>query len=168
MSHYYCPKPKNERQSGFTLIELTMALAVGSLIMTAAAGTLFQVWNSNLRNTAHMMAIKQIENALHFLTRDVQMAQTVQTAGLPPGTVLRLSWVSWDGQNDEVDYTWSSANHTLTRTGSQDGVAQVVAYSVTSAPSFSFTDPTVTADLTCTVQGISEERLVQIARATGS
>ena len=162
-------KSNTKGQLGFTLIELTVAIAVGSLILAAAATTLYQMWNNNMRNTAHMIAIKQIENCLHFLVRDVQMAQTVQTTGLPSGVVLRLGWESWDGSTNWIDYTWASDNQSLSRIRSQDGISTVVAYSVYPAPVFSSANnPKVTADITCTVQGISEERSVQIQRRPGS
>ena len=49
-----------------------------------------------------MLAIKQVENAVHWLSRDVQMAQSVELAQVgtdsPAGTLfpLTLAWTDWE------------------------------------------------------------------------
>lgn len=155
-------------QAGMTLIELVVAMGVGSIILSAAGATLYQIWSNNMRNTAHMLAVKQVENALHFVTRDVQTAQTVQTNGLPSGEVLRLSWVGWDGLSRDTVYSWNSVSHVLTRTYSVDSSSTVVAYSADPAPTFSMVDGQVEVSLTCTARGAQETRVVQIRPRTGS
>jgi prepilin-type N-terminal cleavage/methylation domain-containing protein len=151
-----------------TLIELVVAMAVGSIILSAAGSTLYQIWSNNMRNTAHMLAVKQVENALHFVIRDVQTAQTVETTGLPSGEVLRLSWVGWDGLSRDTVYSWNTASHVLTRTYSVDSSSTVIAYSADPAPTFSMVDGQVVVSLTCTARGAQETRVVQIRPRTGS
>jgi prepilin-type N-terminal cleavage/methylation domain-containing protein len=160
-------------ETGFTLIELLVALAVSGIIMSATGATLYQVWKNNTQNTTHMMAVKQIENALHFITRDVQMAQTIETSGLPTGEVLRLSWVSWESTSTSVVYSWNSVNHTLTRTKSDEGITTTVAYAVEQAPVFTpspYTEDsqTLTVNITCTVQDVDETRVVDIVPRPGT
>lgn len=162
-----------KHEYGFTLLELVVAMAVGGIIMSAAGATLYQVFNNNTKNTSHMLAVKQVENALHFITRDVQMAQTIETSGLPSGQVLRLSWISWESTNTYVVYSWDAVQHTLTRTRSDDGVTTTVAYAVEQAPVFSpspFTESsqTLTVNLTCTVKDVDENRVVEIVPRPGA
>ena len=162
-------RPPKYGQLGFTLIELVMALLVGSLIMAAAGSTLYQVIANNRRNTAHMLAVKQVENALHFLVRDVQMAQTINTT--PPGDeVLSLTWLTWGAANNEIVYSWDPSSHRLTRTQSIDGASNTVAYSVDPKPSFSLPDGPggrVVINMTVGVQGAQENRVVEIVPRSG-
>jgi prepilin-type N-terminal cleavage/methylation domain-containing protein len=155
-------------QTGMTLIELVVAMGVGSIILGAAGSTLWQVWDNNMRNTRHLLAVKQVENAMHFLVRDAQMAQTVETTGLGPGEVLRLAWVGWDGSSEETVYSWDATKHLLTRTHSVDGSSTVVEYSADPQPTFSVVNKQLLVSLTCTVQGTQETRVAQITPRTGS
>jgi type II secretory pathway component PulJ len=146
-----------------------MAMAVGGIIMAGATATIHQVVSNNSRNAAHMMAVKQVENALHFMVRDVQMAQRIQTTGLPVGQVLRLTWVTWDGAvSNNVTYAWDSIRHTLTRTRSDGNVTTTVAYSIDPQPTFSVAGANLTVDLTATVQDARESRRVKIVARPSS
>ncbi len=155
-------------QSGFTLIELTMALLVGGMIMAAAGGTLYQILSNNTKNTARMLAVKQVENAMHFLVRDVQMAQTIETTGLGFNEVLRLTWREWDSSLAQVVYNWNPADHHLTRTQSVDNVTSTLAYSIDPRPIFlPGSGGTVSVNMTASVQGARETRVVKIGPRTG-
>jgi hypothetical protein len=47
-----------------------------------------------------------VENAVHYISRDVQMSQTITpTTPDPDGFPLTLTWVEWDGTENEVVYT---------------------------------------------------------------
>jgi prepilin-type N-terminal cleavage/methylation domain-containing protein len=152
-------------QYGFTLIELTMAMAVGGIIIAGATATIHQVMSNNSRNAAHLQAVKQVENALHFLARDIQMAQTVQTTGLGTNEVLKVGWVTWDSASNQVTYSWNAVDHKLTRTASVDNVTSTVAYSVNPGPVFSphpWAGGQVTISMTAAVGGASESRVVAV------
>ena len=155
-------------QSGFTLLELVVALGVGSLILTASVMTLEQLWSNHSRNLAHMRAVKQVENALHILQRDVNMAQTVETTGLGANEVLRLTWMKWDSTRSQVVYRWDPVDLRLTRTLSPDNVTTTVAYPVEPQPVFTTVDRTLVVDVTSRVQNTSETRVVEIVQRAGS
>jgi prepilin-type N-terminal cleavage/methylation domain-containing protein len=153
------------RQLGFTLIELVMSMAVGGLVMAAATATIQQMLSNNSKNAAHMQAVKQVENALHFLARDLQMAQTVQTSGLGANEVLKVSWVTWASASNQVTYSWNAVDSRLTRTASVDNVTSTVAYSVNPRPVFSpqpWAGGEVTISMTASVRGASESRVVGV------
>jgi prepilin-type N-terminal cleavage/methylation domain-containing protein len=151
-------------QSGFTLIETMIAVGIASLIGVGGTATVYQIFSNNAQNTAHMVAVKQVENALHFLARDVQQAQTIQTTGLTGNDCLKLSWVAWDNSQHTVIYSNSSGK--LTRKyddGSTTTVAQYIA-SLTPSPK-PYVDGTLSVTITCTVNGwrqSTETRTLQV------
>ncbi len=91
-------------QRGFTLIELMIAVAIGSLVTGAATMTISQVFTGSARSSNHMIAVRQVQNAGYWVSRDAQMAQTVVTTGAT-GFPLTLTWIEWDGTVNEVTYT---------------------------------------------------------------
>jgi prepilin-type N-terminal cleavage/methylation domain-containing protein len=158
--------------SGFTLIELVMALAVSGILLSAISASLYQVFTNSQKNTAHMLAVKQVENAVHFLVRDVEMAQHVRTSGLDTGEVLELSWTDWEAVETVITYSWDSTNHTLIRDHSRDGTSTTIAYAVVNAPvispqPFTASDQKLLINITCTVAGHNEERALEIAPRPG-
>jgi prepilin-type N-terminal cleavage/methylation domain-containing protein len=91
-------------EKGFTLIELLVALAVTGVIAGIMGMAIFEVFDVNARSTARMTAVKNVENAVHWITRDAQMAQVVNT-GLPSGFPLTLTWVEWNDTSNNVTYS---------------------------------------------------------------
>jgi len=93
----------NKGQRGFTLVGWLMAIVVTGIISGGITMTIFQVFDQNARSTAHMTAVKQVEHAVHWISRDAQMAQTVETTGLD-GFPLTLTWVEWNNDVHRVAY----------------------------------------------------------------
>ncbi len=112
------PKVINRNQRGFTLIEVLAATAITGLIGVGIVAAIFQVLNVNALSTNHVTVLKQVESALHWLSRDAQMAQTVQPSG-ESGFPLSLSWVEWDNTKHQVSYTLE--NSKLYRSHSVNG-----------------------------------------------
>lgn len=79
------------RQSGFTLIETIIALTIAVIVVTAVTITAFQVINGSARSNNHMTAVREVQNAGYWVSRDVQMAQIV-TLGASSGFPLTLEW----------------------------------------------------------------------------
>jgi len=93
--------PKNQR--GFTLIEVLIAVAIGGAIAGAGSMATRQVITETVRNNNHEIAVRQVQNAGHWVTRDTQMAQSV-LVGDEDGFPLTLTWQDWDeDEEDEID-----------------------------------------------------------------
>jgi prepilin-type N-terminal cleavage/methylation domain-containing protein len=85
----------HKKQSGFTLIEMTVAMAITGVLGVVIFTSLLQLRNVNDANNARMSAVKQVENALFYLNRDTQSAQTITPDG-SNGFPLTLSWKEWE------------------------------------------------------------------------
>jgi len=98
----------HKNQRGVTLIELAIAIGITGSIMAGVSNGIFQIITINADSNAHMMAIKQVENALHWIGRDAQMAQIVETTDDPDPDVdkfpLTLRWTDWDNVDNVVEY----------------------------------------------------------------
>jgi prepilin-type N-terminal cleavage/methylation domain-containing protein len=109
-------------QRGFTLLELIIAVAITGAIAGGITMSIFQTFDYDARGKARMIAVKQVENVVHHMIRDVQMAQEVQTAYPDPdgdGFPLTLEWIEWDNTENEVVYDKASGE--LIRSHSVDG-----------------------------------------------
>lgn len=114
------------RQSGITLLELLIGLAISGLLGAGIVTALIQLENVNSIDNARMISVKQVENVMHYLDRDVQMAQKVEING--QGYWIKLSWTIWDtNEIIQVKYIYDSNQKTLSRSYSEDGGAATVA-----------------------------------------
>ena len=89
----------NKNQRGFTLIELLVAIAISSLITSGLTLTIFQVFSGNARNSSEMTVVRQVQNAGHFISRDVLMAQV-----MAPAEVITVSWDQRSEGLENTDY----------------------------------------------------------------
>jgi prepilin-type N-terminal cleavage/methylation domain-containing protein len=98
-------------QSGFTLVELLVAIAITGVIIIAISTAVFQVVAGNIQNSNQMTATRQVQQVGHWISEDGQMATTASSADDPETTnfieKLTLTWTeytSWKSEPlDEVD-----------------------------------------------------------------
>ncbi len=96
----------NRNQLGFTLMELTIAMAISGIITGAVTMTIFQVVDSSGRTSAHMTAVRQVQSAGYWVSHDVLMAQDLvladESVDDPDGSrfPFTLTWSDWT--NNEV------------------------------------------------------------------
>lgn len=94
-------------ENGFTIIEMIMAIAIIAMIGLAANMTIFQVINGTGRSNSHMTAVRQVQNASYWISRDAQMAESVITDNLSPTDFIVLTWT-------ERDYGSGDTYHSIT------------------------------------------------------
>jgi prepilin-type N-terminal cleavage/methylation domain-containing protein len=67
-------RPFKRQAPGFTLVELLIAIVIVAIILPILAISVFQVMVVSAADRNRMDTIKQLENALHWINRDAQMA----------------------------------------------------------------------------------------------
>jgi prepilin-type N-terminal cleavage/methylation domain-containing protein len=129
---------------GMTLIELLIALAIGSMISIAALMAVNQILVQSPRARNHIFATNQAQAAGYWIDRDGSCAQVITPTPnlftVSTGTPLVISYVSWDATRTTITYTVDTS-HRLQRqvsvinerTGSVISSGQTqVAYSIAS------------------------------------
>ena len=97
-------KQKKGNQKGFTLIEILIAVAIAGLVVAAAAGAIVQLMQSS-DTTAHMLAVRQVQQAGYWLSTDALQAQNVTGCTNGDDFPLTLTRASWNGsQNITITY----------------------------------------------------------------
>ena len=94
-------------EKGFTYVELIVAITIMALASGAAAIATFQVLKGTERNNNYMTAVRQVQNAGYWISRDAQMAQSVTADNLIAPDFLILTWT-------ETDYTDDPTYHSVT------------------------------------------------------
>ena len=93
-------------QSGFTLVELIIAIAITSIITVGLLMTILQLWGGHARASGEMIVVRQVQNAGYWISRDAQMAQYVDpdlelddSLGFP----LTLTWYQYAYDPEDPD-----------------------------------------------------------------
>jgi prepilin-type N-terminal cleavage/methylation domain-containing protein len=112
------PRRLLRQQAGYTLIEMVMVIAIMGILTVAVNQAISHAVRISSHGADSMTAIKQVENALHWLNIDVQQSRTIEPE-LGDGFPLSLSWIDWDGSVHDVTYTIDGSD--LKRSVSTDG-----------------------------------------------
>jgi type II secretory pathway pseudopilin PulG len=165
-------------QIGFTLIELILGMVLYSLLGGGIITAISHINRVNDASSARITAVKQVENALFYINRDIQMAQNIETDG--EGFWMKMNWTTWD-DNDLYEETYIFEDEIITRRESINGditlqqplAAHISAVSVT-APNLTTTPPEKAWTIEITATAASghrqdiETRRMQIVPRPGS
>ena len=162
----------SNRPKGFTLIELVIAIAIMAVIGTVLASTVTQLFVVQAADKNRMEAVKQVENALHYINRDIQMSSPVLSAytSTESGFPLRIIWTDYtdDPTNHTVIYTITGSN-VLERSESIPGrpaiITRIADNIDPAASNYSFDGVVLTVNLTSSVSGLksaSETRTLEV------
>jgi prepilin-type N-terminal cleavage/methylation domain-containing protein len=66
-----------EEDSGFTLIEIMVALAINSIVLMLAGGGLVAIMNANQRSQMEISARLELEQALAFMSDEIKMSRQI-------------------------------------------------------------------------------------------
>jgi len=160
-------------QNGFILIEMIAVIAITGLITAVIAGTVSQVFISSAQSTARMIAVKQVESAVHWISRDARMSQMVLPGG-GSGFPLKLFWKEWNNTTNNVSYTLQNGelfrNHSVnSSTPRQTVIARNINTDIGMTDCYS-DNGMVVLKLTASVSGFrptSETRVVKIIPRPG-
>ena len=95
----------HKNQKGLTLIELLVVLPIIGIIVAAASGATIQVIQSSAAS-AHMTALRQVQTAGYWVSRDALQAQEAPYVPAYPGFPFTLTWTdSDDGEEHQVIYS---------------------------------------------------------------
>jgi len=70
-------------ENGFTLIEMVIAVAITGIIGLGTATSTYHVMIHGSRNADATSASQHVLNAIHWISRDVQMAQSLGSRSVP-------------------------------------------------------------------------------------
>lgn len=147
-------------QKGFTLLELLVALGVGSVLLTGIVLSIHNtVWGTD-RSNSHVVALADINHAVLSLKKNIQMAQDTDLIdGDPiPKNSVTLTWTDYTGFDESDDKT-HYVTYTLSGTQLQrdyDGTMSIVARNITSL-GFTRNDRIVTTNITATGPEIAQQ-----------
>jgi prepilin-type N-terminal cleavage/methylation domain-containing protein len=164
-------------QRGFTLIELIIAIAIAALITGGISAAIMQILTINVRDSNHMIAVRQVQQAGKEVSKDTLQAQSVNATTPSQGFPLTLTWTEWGtNQTHTVNYTLEDMSGGLKKlqrkhfdSALNSTTTTIVAEYISSAsfvklPSAVVYDFTVTA----TVGDQSETRIYEIEPRPGS
>jgi prepilin-type N-terminal cleavage/methylation domain-containing protein len=90
-------------QSGFTLIEMIIVIAIVGIIAGGIAAVVFQVFDVNGRSVVHMTAVKEVEDAAHWIIAMPRWhkCERNSTRRFP----AYAGMVEWDNTSNDVTYS---------------------------------------------------------------
>lgn len=144
------------RQKGFTLLELLVAIAVGTVLLTGSLLSLHQVLLGTTRSRSQVTVLADVNQAALAVKKDLFMTQTTNlTDGNPvPQSSVTLTWVDYTGFESE-NYTTHTSIYTLSGTNllrNYDGVTSIVGRHITSI-GFTRNDRVINVIITAAVSG---------------
>ena len=77
-----------QRQSGLTLVELMIAIALAGIVTAGITMLISNVFATSARTSNHMTAVRQVQHAGKQVSQDILMAQAVDTES----EFLKLTW----------------------------------------------------------------------------
>jgi len=154
----------NKNQSGVTMMELVIAIAISGVIIGAITSALFQVVETSASTNNHMIAVRHVQNAGYWVSLDALMAQQepviVENAGQLES--ITFTWTEWNTNIvHQVVYTFTGSGlRSVQRDHSENGVITktgiIAEYIDPANTSCQFVDGKLTLTVTAAVGGGSQ------------
>ncbi|MCX6010171.1 MAG: prepilin-type N-terminal cleavage/methylation domain-containing protein [Chloroflexi bacterium] len=120
-------------EKGFTLVELLVALSIAAFVTAAASMTIITMMRLTPKTNNWAIALRQVQNAGYWISRDVQMSQGEIDIYPDPDTFLTLT-VPYESEGEilpkEIDYRFGdiSGERWLIQTDSTGGQTAIAQY----------------------------------------
>lgn len=154
------------------MIEMLIAIAISSAIGGGILLSIYQTSSYQAMDRARMNCVKNLENAIHFIVQDAQMAHSITPDAAAGGFPLEMSWTEWDVDSPEyqhtVTYSLDTGSRELNRvhlandaggaptTNEVNVLARYIDYDATKT-NCSYTDGVLSVTLTATITGFPKE-----------
>jgi prepilin-type N-terminal cleavage/methylation domain-containing protein len=139
---------QHSKQTGMTLIEALIALAIGAVILSALGAAIYTILNTTGRGNDEITTIRDIQSASYWISNDAQMAGEVTLIDGDPSGNMTLHWNDSTGSPHTSSYSLSGTE--LLR--NYDSNQTTVAWSVSSVE-FSVTDDILSYTIVSVVPG---------------
>lgn len=101
-------------EKGYTLIEMLVGLSIAALVVGAAAATTQTMLRLSPQNSEWAIALRQVQDAGYWISRDVMMSQTIEVGDKNP-TFLTLTQPQINSTDRTVDYQFQNMSGGLKR-----------------------------------------------------
>ena len=109
----------HKNQRGLTLVELLIAILLAGIVTAGITITIGHMFAWTTRTNNHMTAVRQVQSAGYWVSRDVLQSQPSKIVSAANGEFLRLGWVDSDNLDIVVLYVIEDAK--LKRSYTVDG-----------------------------------------------
>ncbi len=94
-------------ERGFTIVELSITLALVGLIGSGAVATIFQLLSGTERSSNQTMVSSQVQNAGYWLSKDAEPAESITVDNLDPDTFLIMRWTerNYGGGGGDIEHS---------------------------------------------------------------
>ena len=152
-------------QRGLTLVELMIAIALAGIVTAGITMTVAHLFSGSTRTSNHMTAVRQVQSAGYWVSKDALQAQNVTPDGGDSGFPLTLTW-EWDGTMNKAVYTIEDSKLQRARfVGGVSAGTGVIAQYIDPDPeetSCMWDGEVLTLKVTATVGGQSETRVYEV------
>ena len=155
-------------ERGFTLIEVIVSVAIMSAIVAGVSMTTATFLTHHQRSTSQNVVLTQVQNAGYWISRDVQVAETVTPGGSSGFPLTLVIPVDTDPDNDySVSYSFDSDKLIRQVNGSSNIV--IAEYIVVDDTSFSIlVSENYEFTIKASLDETAVERSYEIAQRIGS
>jgi len=138
----------NRGQRGAVLLELVVAVGIMAMVASVASSAIFQMFKTSEKGTDRVIALHDLENAIHWINLDTGKASASDLVdGAPPVEAMTLTWT--EGSTLHT-VTYSLSGTELRR--DYDGQAAAVARHISNVE-FSMLNNVITVTITSSPDG---------------
>lgn len=91
-----------QNEKGLVILEMLLAVSLAALVLGTATMTTIYVLKNNEQTSDHMAAVFYADTAGYLISKDVQMADSVNAENLTSPEFLIIAWTEWGYDEDSV------------------------------------------------------------------